>query len=253
MTIILCISCFKIKEVYVINLERRPERLATVSHQLDKLKLSFTRYNAVDGEKFKTLGIPEFNSCFKLHPETAADLNKCREYCQKNNSWGMFGCWQSHLQVYFKIRNSGKDREDGPFLILEDDVHLDMDLLAALERLVSKLPPDWDIFYLGSSALLGGKFIDDELYHPEQCYSMHAYLIRNSHVAEKLIEEANIETPQTSDSILSMASQQGRIKLFVTYPREYAVQLRGKFPTDILTSEAYTEKKLQNPIPLSDC
>jgi glycosyl transferase, family 25 len=36
-------------QVYVINLDRRPDRLAEISQRLDALGLTFTRVPAVDG------------------------------------------------------------------------------------------------------------------------------------------------------------------------------------------------------------
>lgn len=59
--------------VFVINLDRSPERLAAISERLSRLGLTFERIAAVDGSKIlktKVLG-PGASACFMSHIEAA--------------------------------------------------------------------------------------------------------------------------------------------------------------------------------------
>ncbi|ETW87735.1 hypothetical protein HETIRDRAFT_240238, partial [Heterobasidion irregulare TC 32-1] len=55
-------------------------------------------------------------------------------------------CWHSHLQVIRAIANGN---DDGPALVLEDDIDMEWDTQARLAALWSALPAAWDIVYLG--------------------------------------------------------------------------------------------------------
>lgn len=57
--------------IYLINLDRRPDRLARCEEQLRRLNLSFSRYPAIDGEILRNHVIDEIPI---LHPETNYDF-----------------------------------------------------------------------------------------------------------------------------------------------------------------------------------
>lgn len=76
--------------IYLINLESRPDRLATATNQLNKLKLDFQRIQAVDGS-----GLPS------------------NRFLTSN----VFACWQSHILTFEAFLRS----EAKYALILEDD------------------------------------------------------------------------------------------------------------------------------------
>ena len=66
-------------DIYLINLDRRPERLKSMKAQLDLLNLPFTRYPAIDGKKVKEAKIDKINHDFGLHPETIIKLNENKQ------------------------------------------------------------------------------------------------------------------------------------------------------------------------------
>ena len=66
-------------DIYLINLDRRPERLKSMKAQLDLLNLPFTRYPAIDGKKVKEAKIDKINHDFGLHPETIIKLNEDKQ------------------------------------------------------------------------------------------------------------------------------------------------------------------------------
>ena len=235
-------------QTFVINLERRPERLSSCDKQLNALNKPYLRFNAIDGIMLKRHIEENIQFPYELNPKTALNFEECYKYCNQGNKWGEFGCWQSHLQLYFLISEGLDNQEEGPFLILEDDVLLEKDVFNFLEAAIPTLPSNWDVFYLGYSALIGGHRYSEKVYKPNECYSMHAYVLRNRSAAKKLAEFSNSALPAPSDHILSNASKLGLINIYAVYPLQYAIQNRLEFTSDIPSSETANQPKLRKPI-----
>lgn len=110
---------------YLINLARRPDRLAVMEAHLAALGIGFERIDAVDG---KALG-----------PE-ALDA-----WCRDTGPLGWMAtgtraCTASHLTVWEAFLASGRSHA----LVLEDDVELARDCAALLEG-TGWIPPDADL------------------------------------------------------------------------------------------------------------
>lgn len=86
-------------QIYLINLARRPDRLAFMEAQLAKLGLPFIRIDAVDGLGEDDIGYPE-NHPALTKPE--------------------YACYLSHIKAYKAFVESGESHG----LILEDDAQL---------------------------------------------------------------------------------------------------------------------------------
>ena len=86
-------------KIYVVNLARRPDRLAFMDGQLQALGLPYTRINAVDGLGEADIG----------YPPAPPRLSKPE-----------YACYLSHVACWQAILDSG----DQHALILEDDVVL---------------------------------------------------------------------------------------------------------------------------------
>lgn len=99
--------------VYLINLQRRLDRLEDVTQELCNHNISFTRINAVDAENEK------------INPSTA--------------------CRLSHISVL--------ERSQGKTLIFEDDAIFMENFEENFSQAIQTLPDDWDIMYLGAYVL----------------------------------------------------------------------------------------------------
>ncbi len=94
-------------QIYVINLARRPDRLAKMEAQLSALGLPFTRIDAVDGTGDAEIGYP------RNHPR----LSKPE-----------YACYLSHINTFRAFLETGASH----CLVLEDDVELSARLPAFL-------------------------------------------------------------------------------------------------------------------------
>ena len=154
------------ERVILVNLDRRPDRLANVSAQLQHLGITFERFPAVDGQD------PEVSAEWLAYaqgeparlPDGARPVTSWREFyldydselarvaffeAQRGRAISTAGAWgllRSMTAVVERAVSEGWQS----VLILEDDVLFHKDALALFERCVSQLPPDWKILQLGA-------------------------------------------------------------------------------------------------------
>lgn len=60
---------------------------------------------------------------------------------------GEVACFASHCSVW---RDAAARGAPGPLLVLEDDADFDAAFVQAVRGAVARLPPDWDILWVGS-------------------------------------------------------------------------------------------------------
>ena len=122
-----------IDDAYVINLERRKDRLDRLWTSSPELKGLVERWPAIDGRKLE------------LTPAIAR-LLKPNDFFWKK---AVTGCALSHLGLWWKLAN--ENTEVSNYLILEDDVEFQPNWLTAWKTAVEdeEVPDDYDIIYLG--------------------------------------------------------------------------------------------------------
>lgn len=118
----------KLDCIYVINLKRRPEKLARMHRVLNKNQLGYTTFEAIDGCKL-------------------SDLER-RDLQGKNSlslHGGHIGCMLSHLSVLLDAYNKNFDL----VWILEDDIEVlrPLQLIKNCLTTLNKIDPHWDVFY----------------------------------------------------------------------------------------------------------
>lgn len=118
---------------WVINLDRAPERWASISTQLHRLGLPYERLPAVDARAFT--------------PEQRAQLDEpaFRRLHGMTPLPGELGCYLSHVEAM--RRHLASDAEFA--LVLEDDVQLTERLPAALQGLIAHADR-WDMVKLSA-------------------------------------------------------------------------------------------------------
>jgi glycosyl transferase family 25 len=117
--------------IYVINLDRSPQRLKEITHQLEQFGLSFERVQAVDG---------------KLATEEQKALLDEKGYQSKHGKTslpGELGCYLSHVRAIDTFLAS----ESPCAIILEDDAILEAGFVQGIEDLL-KHASRWDMVKL---------------------------------------------------------------------------------------------------------
>lgn len=114
--------------IYLINLDRRPERLECMQKTLNDYGLHFQRVSAVDGQK---LSHETKQALFGKYPVRLPN--------------GAIGCLLSHLSIL----QDAYSRQYTCIWVLEDDVLVQEDpqVLVPLLSELEKQDPQWDLFY----------------------------------------------------------------------------------------------------------
>ncbi|MEA1988679.1 MAG: glycosyltransferase family 25 protein [Pseudomonadota bacterium] len=114
--------------VFVINLERNPDRLDFISKRLESLGIDFQRVDAIDGYALSDNFIEEF-----------------RQNSKRPTGWkeGQIGCFLSHRKAWQQIVD-GKE-EYG--IVFEDDLHIAESLKSVIFNL-NWIPEDADVVRL---------------------------------------------------------------------------------------------------------
>lgn len=110
---------------YVVNLDRRPDRLETFQAVCP---LPVSRFLAIDGKELTS----------------SRRLDQLFEKNDYNYRRGMIGCALSHLSLWVDCSNGTT-----PYLILEDDVTFVDNFTIKFDHLLTNLPETWDVVFLG--------------------------------------------------------------------------------------------------------
>lgn len=119
--------------VYVINLDRAPDRLAYVMPSVHHLSFPVTRISGIDGKALTPA---------KIMPHL--DVGRHLKYVGKEINAGTAGCSLSHIKAWKTFLASPYEYA----LIFEDDVSFDPALLQTAVLDALKMPSMWDIVNL---------------------------------------------------------------------------------------------------------
>ncbi|KAJ1975541.1 hypothetical protein H4R33_006630 [Dimargaris cristalligena] len=162
-------------EVFLINLERRPDHLARMRQIADFMHLNMTVFAATDK---LTLD----RSTFPPGSEGMGD--------------GHLACWDSHRRVIQEVADNPAIETA---LILEDDADFELDLAAKLTAAFAAIGDRaWDIFFVGHCGPREGNTanaIDASagVYHSSAPVCLHGYAVSKSG-ARKLVKELSPPT-----------------------------------------------------------
>ena len=120
-----------VDEAFVINLERRGDRMEKLWANTPELEGRVERYNAFDGRSLQLT--PELTKLFRPN-----------DFFWKK---AVMGCALSHLALWWKLVNEHPEIEN--YLILEDDVKLYPGWEETLAKSMQVAPEDYDVIYLG--------------------------------------------------------------------------------------------------------
>ena len=151
--------------VYVINLDRNPERFDYVKKQFDEIGLKIQRFSAVDGKKL-TLVDKKTGERFTNKDAADADFyikNKNKEFqvvCESRKAelrdseftyfpdnrltFGELGCFMSHRAIYADMLKNGYSK----VIILEDDVKIFKNFKEDVCNILKNIPTNADLVFL---------------------------------------------------------------------------------------------------------
>jgi GR25 family glycosyltransferase involved in LPS biosynthesis len=195
-------------KVYVLNLNRRKDRLETSTKKLEHCKIEFERFAAVDGSVFQNVW-ETFNS--KNH--TLANPN-------------YLACAISHLSIYQDALDNGYSK----ILIIEDDVSIRKNANDEFSNLVNNLP-EWELLYFGFIPLSDDRvhwtyrefdIVADNLAQSKNFWGLYGYGI-SSELMKEVVERYNKDFSMELDRFF-VKEIQPRGKSYGIIPQIFAAE-----------------------------
>jgi len=153
--------------VFVINLDRAPDRLKKIDEELRRRGVQYERIVAVDGKALSPKQI------------RASTTWSCGKFCTK----GAIGCALSHRKVWETMITRGLDR----VLVLEDDAHFGEDFDQRFARAWGNVPNDWDLVYIGCTTGCGER----------SEYSIVDWCMTGAYMATALVKDGKLPRLKT--------------------------------------------------------
>jgi glycosyl transferase, family 25 len=196
--------------VYVINLDRSPERLAQISTRLATLEVPFERVTAFDASK-QDLSLCQID---RVAFSRVHGRNSIRD--------AEIGCHQSHVTVLKKLIQSDKQFA----VVFEDDIHIGEGLSATLDQL-KEWRIHWDIvplfhWHRGTPLRIQRSDTCALNVFLTAVTSSAAYVV-NRHAAQTLLDHMQIQTACVDHELFDTAT--------------HGLRLRGVTPKCITLSE----------------
>lgn len=235
-----------IEDIFVINLERSPQRLATMNEQLTHYNLNYERFPAVDGYAFEGK-YKKRTSRFHVQVLDHEKQYKYRYDPRKNRtglSLGELGNYFSHFEVLRLIVKRGLKSA----LIFEDDAKLSDDFDKRLKSLMYHAPENWDIIYLHCFAESFGckpdRFKQTEdlrfsILKGKNCTAGNAAYIVSDKGAQKLLQGMNPASDSTDTRIGKefFSKKNSKLRAYCAHPQIVAVDPNDSIITNMGRNE----------------
>lgn len=159
-------------EVYLLNLEKRPERMDLAAKRMQFCDIEFRRFAATDGSVMKRV----WETYFKEN----------RHFLNPN----YMGCAISHLSIYKDALEKGF----GKILVVEDDNRILYDANRLFSSTIDQVP-EWELLYLGFIPLTDDaskwdynvfEIVDNHIARARNFWGLFAYGITSSLMNETL-------------------------------------------------------------------
>lgn len=145
--------------IWLLNLERSPERRAFMEEQFKRLDLEYEIFKAVDGLQLSQDEL----ACYSRQ-----DALRCSE---RELLPTEIGCALSHARIWQRIVEEGLEK----VLVFEDDILIGT-MMPHILRVLDRLPPDWEFINFVSDA--GRTVIGDPVFDIHRVCRFNGYFNR---------------------------------------------------------------------------
>lgn len=209
-------------QLFLINLDRRPDRLNLSIKLLKQYNFNdVLRFPAIDGKKLSQQDLKTIVRPDAIQP--ILDNKRTQHY---ELSYGAVACYLSHVELWKRMIN-----EDLSYIIVFEDDTNPSKTSGQVLNYIRNLPNDWDIFLLGGIYDTEHGIDENVCKITGQFYQTHAYCIRNTPNVKRCVDES-IPIYKQIDSWLSDLVFQNKINIYGLSDRSWKSQL---LDTDIQT------------------
>jgi GR25 family glycosyltransferase involved in LPS biosynthesis len=173
------------EKIYLLNLDKRSDKLEIVSKKLKKRNINFERFSAIDGSLSKFDNI--WNNIINNYNDFDKKLGR-----KAIRSRGAMGCMLSIESIIL----DAKDKKYKNILILEDDIIFNKEFDNRILK-IKNISTDWALIYLGASQYDWNniKFFNEDFYFAEKTCGTFAFGISSSYYDKILNLIKNYEVP----------------------------------------------------------
>lgn len=193
---------FRKDNTYLVNLDKCTDRLESVTNELNKLNIQFTRFSAISPTTEQIKSDPIWSNSYQ-------NLNYKKIKKFKNYLNGAMGCKMSHYNI-IKLA----EKLDLEYVIIfEDDILLNNNAEEIYNEVKNIELEDWDIIYLGGQTV--GKKYEKVGKYIQQIYSSYStmgYIVNKR--AYDIISKNFISQKVESDEVLKNLSSNNKIRIF---------------------------------------
>jgi GR25 family glycosyltransferase involved in LPS biosynthesis len=137
----------EVERVLYVNLDSAQGRRADMERHLSGVGAPFERFRGIHGAQERDA----YSAYLAARPPLPPSIRPSGEPVPYELTDGLVGCWLSHVHAIGHITT----RDEGLYLVLEDDYHLPENWKARIAGLLSEIPDDWDILKLWSGSMNG--------------------------------------------------------------------------------------------------
>lgn len=213
-------------DVYLINMDRSPQRLLAFQHAYKHCDISRThsliRFAGVDG---KSVPLPQYVTHKALEEILEAERVQYRSKHYQLTRGGV-GCFLSHANLWRTIMDADKECA----LIFEDDAYMARNAHAILREM--RPPADWDVVLLGYVCRDCDEQEQGDFLKVERFFGLHGYFIHRRGISKILQHPSMTLVGKQIDSVLCDLAHEGVLNIYAS-PTEIVWQNNKDFGTTI--------------------
>lgn len=241
-----------VDQVYLINLDRRPDRRRNMELVFNELHVDYHRVRAVDGKI-------DVDDDYIRQNGIDMMVDFSEPYHDRPLTFGEIGCFMSHYNIWLDML----DHEFKEIIVFEDDIRFEPFFrrkLAAVRQEIKDLKLDWDLIFLGRKILpnVEENWVEGSqwLVHVNYTYWTLGYMLSQSG-AQKLVKEQPLNKMVPVDEYLPIMYDRHPNE---TWKRHYSqrnllafsVHPLLLFPTHYTGEEGYISDTENTPIVVHD-
>jgi len=209
-------------KVFYINLDKNVKRKNELIQSYNNSDLQIMPLNRFPAILGKTVDLDKWLTPDALKQVIETERTKIRSHHYQLTA-GAVGCFLSH---YTLAKQLLADKEADYYLIFEDDISFNENILSEIKRYLSIAPRDWDIIQLSTLRNINYNVVG-EFYQPSGFWGMQSYFL-NKKGAKKLIDEVEkYKIDGQIDAYLSRMIQRNKINVYITQKRLFFGNLNG--------------------------
>jgi Glycosyltransferase family 25 (LPS biosynthesis protein) len=188
---------------YVLNLDRRPDRLNAMKRSLNKLGIyNWSKFTAIDGKKE-----PHYTEWSNYRKQRMTQMEK-RRYHRK--AIASAGSWAILKSMYLMLRDALEKKYE-TILVFQDDLLFHKNYIEEFLSIPERVPKNWKLLYLGATQH-NWEYVEyrTKYYFPMSCDGAFAVGIHNSIFKELMNEITKFDMPFDSGALKTIQQRYGR-------------------------------------------